>query len=176
MSFGLGMKQARVCFLAAALAIVIVAPGCENAPWNEPPKPQAPIIVPVAPTPPPNPNKTLLGTWQASYPGRPLRVVVSNDQLIRGTNYIATLADHTVDIPAGSVVFKGKPDRNVPNLVVGKQACADRGYTNMRWLDATITVVDVNTLQEQLMHPNECKGYPRKWTRVVNAPVVASPD
>jgi hypothetical protein len=176
MSFGWGMKLASNLSLAAALTIILLAAGCESGPWSQQPKPQAPIIVPVAPTPPPNPNKTLLGTWQASYPGRPLRVVVSNDQLILGTNYLATLADHTRDIPAGSIVFKGKPDRNVPNLVVGKQACADSGYTNVRWIDATITVVDVNTLQEQLTHPGECKGYPRKWIRVVNGPIPTSSD
>jgi hypothetical protein len=176
MRSGLRMKLARNCGLAGALAIALLAAACANAPWNQPPKPQAPIIVPVAPTPPPNPNKTLLGTWQASYPGHPLRVVVSNDQLILGTNYLATLADQTRDIPAGSIVFKGKPDRNVPNLVVGKQACADAGYTNVRWIDATITVVDLNTLQEQLVHPSECRGYPRKWIRVVNGPVPTSSD
>ncbi len=176
MSFRLGIKLVRRRGMVAVLAIMVLVAGCENAPWNQPPKPQAPIIVPVAPTPPPNPNKTLLGTWQASYPGRALRVVVSNDELIRGTNYIATLVDHTTDIPAGSVVYRGKPDRNVPNLVVGRQACADSGYTNVRWIDATITVVDVNTLQEQLLHPGECKGYPRKWTRVVNGPVANAPD
>ena len=160
-----------------ALIFFVALAGCTTGPWAPEPKPSPIVYVPVAPTPPPAPNKTLLGTWSAVYPGKPLQVVVSNDQLILGTNYIATLVDHTANIPAGSVVFKGKPDRNVGTLVVGKQACADYGYTNVRWIEATITVVDTNTLKEQLLHPGECRGYPTKWIRVMNrASSAASAD
>jgi hypothetical protein len=156
-------RNALAARKVVAFAILLGLAGCTTGPWAPPPpKPPEVIYVPVAPTAPPAPNRTLLGTWTARYPGHPLQVVVSNDQLIRGTNYIATLVDHTVDIPAGSVVFRGKPDRNVPTLVIGKQACADAGYTNVRWIDATITVVDVNTLKEQLVHPSECHGYPTR--------------
>ncbi|HUA32196.1 MAG TPA: hypothetical protein VMA09_01220 [Candidatus Binataceae bacterium] len=163
-------RRAMLALELGALIFLGSLTGCTTGPWA-PDKPNPPqvVYVPVAPTPPPNPNKTLLGTWSAVYPGRPLQVVVSNDQLIRGTNYIATLVDHTPNIPAGSVVFRGKPDRNVATLVVGKQACADSGYTNVRWIDATIMVVDTNTLKEQLVHPGECRGYPTKWIRVVNS-------
>lgn len=162
---------------AIALAILLGLAGCTTGPWAPPPpKPPEVIYVPVAPTPPPAPNRTLLGTWAARYPGRQLQVVVSNDQLIRGTNYIVTLVDHTPNIPAGSVVFRGKPDRNVATLVIGKQACADYGYTNVRWIEATLTVVDPNTVTEQLLHPGECKGYPTKWTRVATAQTAPPAD
>lgn len=163
-------RRATLALRLGALAFLASLGGCTTGPWApDQPKPLPTLYVPVAPTAPPAPNRTLLGTWSAVYPGQPLQVVISNDQLIRGTNYIATLADHTKNIPAGSVVFKGTPDRNVATLVIGKQACADHGYTNVRWIDATITVVDPNTLKEQLLHPGECKGYPTKWVRVVNS-------
>jgi hypothetical protein len=169
-----GQDSSRLCCITAGgmavmSAMVLALAGCTTGPWApSPPRPPEVIYVPVAPTAPPAPNKTLLGRWSAIYPGRPLQVVITNDQLIRGTNYIMTLADHTRDIPAGAVVFKGKPDRSVNTLVIGQQACADSGYTNVRWVDATITVVDENTLKEQLVHPNECRGYPTKWLRVAN--------
>jgi hypothetical protein len=149
--------------------MIVALAGCTTGPWApSPPRPPEVVYVPVAPTAPPNPNKTLLGTWTAVYPGKPLNVVISNNELILGTNYVVTLADHTRDIPAGSIVFKGKPDRNVPTLVVGQQACADNGYTNVRWIDATITVVSENSMKEQLVHPGECRGYPTRWDRVLN--------
>jgi hypothetical protein len=178
MSLGNGLRPHRGrAAIVLVYACAMLLAGCTTGPWApSPPPPPMTLYIPVAPTAPPSLNKTLLGTWSAIYPGRTLQVVISNDQLILGTNYVVSLADHTRDIPAGAVVFRGKPDRNVPTLVVGKQACADSGYTNVRWIDATITVVDENTLKEQLVHPGECKGYPTKWVRVVNGASNAATD
>jgi hypothetical protein len=148
-----------------ALALSLMAYSC--APQQPPPPPSPPPPRP-APTPsgPPNYAHRLAGTWYASYPGDPLKVNITLDHWMRGVNYVATLVDGNPDMPAGTVGWRGKPDRNVINLVLGVQLCAEPGHVRVTSENVTIHVTDADHFTENLLRRGACKGFPVNWVRV----------
>jgi hypothetical protein len=135
-----------------------------------PPPPPPMFVLPAQPVTVANLNQQILGQWSASYPGGPFRVVIQNDPLLGGTNYIATLMDGGYgSFHPGSIVFKGTPDQVVPNLVVGTQKCPDPGYASPVDVSMTITVVDANNFTEDLIQKGACVGFPVRFTRVAAA-------
>jgi hypothetical protein len=112
-------------------------------------------------------NQQLLGEWSATYPGGPFRVVIQDDPLIGGTNYVATLADGGYGtFHAGSVVFRATPDQVVPNLAVGTQTCPDPGHISPISVSMTITAINSNNFTEDLVLKATCPGFPVRFTRI----------
>ena len=155
----------------ALLALYACAPnsgvGATPAP---PPALTAMSGLPAQPVAVPNLNQQILGQWSATYPSGPFRVVIQNDPLLGGTNYIATLMDGGYGtFHPGAIVFKATPDQVVPNLVVGTQKCPDPGYISPVDVSMTITVVDANNFTEELVQKNACVGFPVRFTRVASS-------
>lgn len=156
--------------LAIAMACLIVSCASESFQQNPPEMPTAPPA-PIQPPPPPlNMARLLNGDWNATYSGGPLRVVIGLDQMLLGRNYVATLVDANKDIPAGQVIWRGKPDPNVPGLVLADQICADSGFLSARTVKARILVQDPSHFTEELVNPKDCRGYPVRYTRIGPAP------
>ena len=132
--------------------------------------PQAPIVPPQPPPAPINEARLLNGSWLATYPGGPLRVVISLDPMLRGRNYVATLVDGSKTIPAGQVIWSGILDPNVAGLVLADQVCADNGFVQARMVKARILVRDPSHFLEELVDPKECHGFPVRYARVGPAP------
>ena len=76
--------------------------------------PAPPPVPPQPPPPPMNVARLLNGNWMATYPGGPLRVVITLDPMLRGRNYVATLVDGNKTLPPGQVVWRGTVDQYVP--------------------------------------------------------------
>jgi len=164
----------------AALAILFacVTSSCNSQSFQQsgPSMPVAPPAPAQPPPPPMNVARLLNGSWMATYPGGPLRVVVGLDQMLRGRNYIATLVDGNKNIPAGQVVWKGVLDQNVPGIVLADQICAEHGFLAARWVKARIIVSDASNFREELVNPNDCHGFPVTFTRVGPAPTAPVKD
>jgi len=168
----------RATALAAILFSCLIA-SCNSQSFQyspEPPNPPAPIVPPQPPPPPLNQARLLNGNWTATYPGGPLRVVISLDPMLRGRNYVATLVDPSNTIPAGQVIWRGNLDPNVPGLVLADQVCADNGFVQARTVKARILVGDPSTFTEELVNPKECRGFPVTYTRVGPAPTAPPRD
>jgi hypothetical protein len=165
----------------AALAILFacIAASCNSQSFQQSPGLSMPVPppAPVQPPPPPmNVARLLNGNWMATYPGGPLRVVIGLDQMLRGRNYIATLIDGNKSIPAGQIVWRGTLDQNAPGIVKADQICADHGFLQARWVKARIIVSDASNFREELVNPNDCHGFPVKFTRVGPAPTAPVKD
>jgi hypothetical protein len=158
----------RIAPSAAACAFILMFAGCDMLPGSTPP-PQQTIYVPVEAPAPQTANRTLLGAWRTTFKNGPTNVVVTNDERLRGANYIASAVDSSTNVPSGATVFKGSPDPNVPNLVVGRQMCPSAGYLTVRTVDATLTVNVDGSLTEDLKHAGECPGFPITWTRTASS-------
>jgi hypothetical protein len=158
-----------VCLVLMALSACASNSGSEATPA---PTPLAPMAgLPAQPPVITNLNQQIVGNWSASYPGGPYRVTIQTDPLLGRTNYIATLIDGGYGtFSPGSIVFKATPDGVVPNLVTGTQKCPDPGYAGPFDVSMTITVVDANNLNEDLVQKGACKGYPVKFTRTAASP------
>lgn len=158
--------RSRPPMLALLLACVLAACNSQSFQQSSGPTMPTPPPVPVQPPPPPfNPATQLDGNWFATYPGGPLRVVISLDPMLRGRNYVATLVDGNQDFPPGQVLWRGHPDPNVPGLVLADQVCANRGLTAVRTVKVRIVVADVDHMREELVNPKDCAGFPVKYTR-----------
>jgi hypothetical protein len=145
------------------LALVAMIWSCAEQPPPPLPPPPPP---PPAPAGPPNYAKGLVGTWYASYPGGPLKATIVLDHYFRGTNYIATLVDGNKDMPPGTVAWRGTPDRNVRDLVVGEQLCAEAGHVRVTSVKVTMQVADIDHFTESLAPGASCRGFPVTWVRV----------
>ena len=155
-----------LCPLAILLACLVAACNSQSFQQSSGPSMPVPPPAPVQPPAPPfNPARQINGNWYATYPGGPLRVVIGLDQLIRGRNYVATLVDGNKDVPAGQVMWRGRVDRNVPNLVLADQVCASPGYLSVRTVKARLIVADLNHMSEELVDRQSCGGFPVKYTR-----------
>jgi hypothetical protein len=162
--------------VATLLACVISSCNSQSFQYAQPQLPTPPPA-PVQPPPPPmNVARLLNGNWMATYPGGPLRVVVGLDKMLRGRNYVATLVDGNKSIPAGQVVWKGTLDPNVTGIVKADQICADHGFLQARWVKARIVVSDASNFREELVNPDDCTGFPVKFTRVGPAPTAPVKD
>ncbi len=161
-----GIARIWTSALAASVAVALALIAWSCAP-QKPPPPPPPKPTP-APTPsgPPNYAHGLVGTWYASYPGGPLKVNITLDHWMRGVNYVATLIDGNQDMPPGTVAWRGKPDRNVLNLVIGQQLCAEAGHVRVTSADVTMQVTDADHFTENLVRRGACKGYPVNWVRI----------
>jgi hypothetical protein len=172
-----GPRRAALVALAIVLAGVISA--CNSQSFQYAASEAVPVVprAPVQPPPPPmNVARLLNGNWMATYPGGPLRVVIGLDPMQRGRNYIATLVDGNKSIPPGQIVWKGTLDQGAPGLVQADQICADHGFLQARWVKARILVSDASNFSEVLVTPNECAGFPVKFTRVGPAPTAPIKD
>jgi hypothetical protein len=161
-----GRRRAGVAasLVAACAALALVAYSC--APQQPPPPPPPPPRPAPTPSGPPNYAHALVGTWYASYPGGPLKVNITLDHWMRGVNYVATLVDGNQDMPPGTVAWRGKPDTNVLNLVVGEQLCAEAGHVRVTSQNVTMQVADTDHFTENLVRRGSCQGYPVNWVRV----------
>lgn len=162
----LNSRRHALTTLAILLGCLVAA--CNSQSFQESNGPSMPALPPAPvqpPAPPINPARQLDGTWFATYPGGPLRVVIGLDPMLMGRNYVATLVDGNKDVPAGQVVWRGTVDRNVPNLVLADQVCASRGLGSVRTVKARIIVNDPDHLTEELVTPKACGGFPVKYTR-----------
>ena len=161
----------KLSMVAILFAFILSACSSESfkptGPYPMPTPPPAPAQAPAAPS---NPARFLDGTWLATYPGGPLRVIINLDEMLRGRNYVATLVDGSKDIPAGQVVWRGTPDPNVPGLVTATQICAAKGFVSARWVDVRLLVADRDHFREELVNPKDCPGFPVKFTRAGPAP------
>jgi len=163
----------RAALAAAAILLACVTSSCGSQSFQPSSGLSMPVPppAPVQPPPPPmNVARLLNGNWMATYPGGPLRVVVGLDPMLRGRNYVATLVDGNKNIPPGQVVWKGTLDQHVPGIVVADQICAEHGFQQARWVKARIIVKDASNFREELVNPNDCGGFPVKFTRVGPAP------
>jgi hypothetical protein len=161
---------------ALLLACAISSCNSQSFQYAQPTNPTPPPT-PVQPPPPPmNVARLLNGNWMATYPGGPLRVVIGLDPMLRGRNYVATLVDGNKSIPAGQVVWKGTLDQYAPGIVKADQICADHGFLQARWVNARIIVSDASNFREELVNPNDCHGFPVKFTRVGPAPTAPVKD
>ncbi len=154
--------QFPTAFAALLLACVVWA-CAQQQPPPRPPSPPPPAPVPAGP---PNYAKGLVGTWYASYPEGPLKATIVLDNRLRGINYVATLVDGNKDMPPGTVAWRGKPDPNVLNLVVGEQLCAEAGHVRVTSVNIMIQVPDADRFTESLSRGGSCRGFPVKWVRV----------
>ena len=119
-----------------ALVLACVTSSCNSQSFQQSSGPAMPGPPPVPPQPPPPPMnvaRLLNGNWMATYPGGPLRVVITLDQMLRGRNYVATLVDGNKTLPPGQVVWRGTLDQYVPGIVQAKQIM--RGVMDSRWRD-----------------------------------------
>src|SRR5271155_3816562 len=147
----------------AALAVLLacVSSSCNSQSFQYAPEPAMPTPPPVPPQPPPPPMnvaRLLNGNWMATYPGGPLRVVITLDPMLRGRNYVATLADGNKILPPGQVVWRGTVDQSVPGIVHAKQICADQGLALARQVPVRIVVSDASHFREELVNPSDCRG------------------
>ncbi len=138
--------------------------------------PGPPPVPPQPPPPPMNVARLLNGNWMATYPGGPLRVVITLDPMLRGRNYVATLADGNKTLPPGQVVWRGTVDQSVPGIVHAKQICADQGLALARQVPVRIVVSDASHFREELVNPSDCRGFPVQFTRVGPAPTAPIKD
>jgi hypothetical protein len=166
---------------AAALAILLasVTSSCNSQSFQQSSGPAMPTLPPAPPQPPPPPMnvaRLLNGNWMATYPGGPLRVVIGLDPMLRGRNYVATLVDGNKNIPPGQVVWKGTLDQYVSGIVNANQICAEHGFQQARWVSARIVVSNASNFREELVNPNDCHGFPVKFTRVGPAPTAPVKD
>ncbi len=166
---------------AASLAIVIacLTSSCNSQSFQQSSGPSMPTAppAPVQPPPPPmNVARLLNGNWMATYAGGPLRVVVGLDPMLRGRNYVATLVDGNKNIPPGQAVWKGRLDPQVPGIVLADQICAEHGFIQARWVKARVVVSDASNFRVVLVNPNDCHGFPVKFTRVGPAPTAPIKD
>jgi hypothetical protein len=162
-----------------AMLFACVAAACNSQSFQYAASESMPVVppTPVQPPPPPlNVARLLNGNWMATYPGGPLRVVIGLDQMLRGRNYIATLVDGNKNIPPGQVVWKGRLDPNVPGIVIADQICAEHGFLQARWVQARIIVSDPSNFRVELVNPNDCHGFPVKFTRVGPPPTTPVKD
>jgi hypothetical protein len=165
----------------AALTILFacVTSSCNSQSFQYAASESVPVVPPTPPQPPPPPMnvaRLLNGNWMATYPGGPLRVVIGLDSMLRGRNYVATLVDGNKSIPPGQVVWKGTLDPNVAGIVVADQVCAEHGFLQARWVKARIIVSDASNFREELVNPNDCHGFPVKFTRIGPAPTAPVKD
>ena len=165
----------------AVLAIVLacVTSSCNSQSFQYAASESTPVEMPYAPQAPPPPMnvaRLLNGNWMATYPGGPLRVVIALDPMLRGRNYVATLVDGNKTLPPGQVVWRGTLDQYVPGIVQAKQLCADNGLPLSRQVSVRIVVSDASNFREELVHPNDCHGYPVTYTRVGPAPTAPVKD
>ena len=166
---------------ASAIVAIVFAclfAGCDSQSFQYAPEssPPAPIVPPQAPPAPLNEARMLNGNWMATYPGGPLRVVISLDPMLLGRNYVATLVDGSKTIPAGQVIWRGILDPNVPGLVLADQVCADNGFVQARMVKARILVRDPSHFTEDLVNPKDCHGFPVNYVRVGPAPTAPQRD
>ncbi|HVN64912.1 MAG TPA: hypothetical protein VMT58_09765 [Candidatus Binataceae bacterium] len=91
-------------------------------------------------------------------------------QVVLCCSYIATLLDGNQYIPAGQVTWTGSPDPHIGTVLKANQICADPGFIRARTVKARITIQDVNHFTEELVNPNECIGFPVKFTRMTRRP------
>ena len=162
-----------------AMLFACLAAACNSQSFQYAASESMPVVppTPVQPPPPPlNVARLLNGNWMATYPGGPLRVVIGLDQMLRGRNYIATLVDGNKNIPPGQVVWKGRLDPNVPGIVIADQICAEHGFLQARWVQARIIVSDPSNFRVELVNPNDCHGFPVKFTRVGPPPTTPVKD
>src|SRR5271163_1981138 len=134
-------STAAVTSLTLLLAWVVSS--CSSPSFQQSSGPAMPTPPPVPPQPPPPPlnvARLLNGNWMATYPGGPLRVVITLDPMLRGRNYVATLADGNKTLPPGQVVWRGTVDHAVPGIVQAKQICADQGLALARQVPVRIVV------------------------------------
>ena len=103
-------------------------------------------------------------------------MVIGLDPMLRGRNYVATLVDGNKDIPPGQVVWRGTLDQSVPGIVHADQICAEHGFRQARKVEARIIVSDASNFREELVNPNDCGGFPVKFTRVGPAPTAPVRD
>ncbi|MGH7812476.1 MAG: hypothetical protein ACREQI_00535 [Candidatus Binataceae bacterium] len=160
--------MSRLNFAIAALALAGAVTACNSQSFQRtrtlPAPPQPAYYQP--PRPPANPARRLEGTWSATYPGGPLRVVIGLDPRILGRNYVATLVTGNQSLPAGQVTWRGVPDPHIPGLVLATQVCASQGFLQEKWIKARIVVKDRSHFTEQLVRPQDCTGFPVRWTRI----------
>jgi len=167
---------AAVAVLALSFACVTSSCNSQSFQQSGPSMPVEMPYAPQAPPPPMNVARLLNGNWMATYPGGPLRVVIGLDQMLRGRNYVATLVDGNKTLPPGQVVWRGTLDQYVPGIVQAKQLCADNGLPLSRQVPVRIVVSDASNFREELVHPNDCHGYPVTYTRVGPAPTAPIKD
>ena len=163
----------RAALAALTILLACATSSCNSQSFQQSSGPSMPTLppAPVQPPPPPmNVARLLNGNWMATYPGGPLRVVIGLDPMLRGRNYVATLVDGNKSIPPGNVVWKGTLDHHVPGIVIADQICAEHGFLQARWVKVRILVSDASNFREELVNPNDCGGFPVKFTRVGPAP------
>ena len=156
-----------------ALVFACVTSSCNSQSFQQssgPTMPGPPPVPPQAPAPPMNVARLLNGNWMATYPGGPLRVVITLDPMLRGRNYVATLIDGNKTLPPGQVMWRGTLDQYAPGIVQAKQLCADSGLPLSRQVPVRIVVSDASNFREELVNPKDCHGYPVTYTRVGPAP------
>ena len=165
--------------VAIALLLACAASSCNSQSFQQSQGPSMPSLPPVPEQAPPQPinvARLLNGSWMATYPGGPLRVVIGLDQMLRGRNYVATLVDGNKSIPPGQVVWKGRLDPNVPGIVIVDQICAEHGFLQARWVQARLLVHDPSNFREELVNPTDCHGFPVKFTRIGPPPTSVVTD
>jgi hypothetical protein len=169
----------HAAFVSLAILLACVTSSCNSQSFQQSSGPSMPTSppAPVQPPPPPmNVARLLNGNWMATYPGGPLRVVITLDPMLRGRNYVATLVDGNKTLPPGQVVWRGTVDPYVPGIVRAKQICADNGLPLARWVPARIVVSDASHFREELVVPGACHGFPVTYTRVGPAPTAPIKD
>jgi hypothetical protein len=165
--------------VSLAILLACVTSSCNSQSFQQSSRPQMPGPPPVPPQPPAPPMnvaRLLNGNWMATYPGGPLRVVITLDPMLRGRNYVATLVDGNKVLPPGQVVWRGTVDQYVPGIVRAKQICADSGLPLARQVPARIIVSDASHFREELVNPGDCHGFPVQYTRVGPAPTAPIKD
>ena len=174
-------SRTSTAVVVASMAILLAcaASSCNSQSFQYAASESTPVEMPYAPQAPPPPMnvaRLLNGNWMATYPGGPLRVVIALDPMLRGRNYVATLVDGNKTLPPGQVVWRGTLDQYVPGIVQAKQLCADNGLPLSRQVPVRIVVSDASNFREELVHPNDCHGYPVTYTRVGPAPTAPVKD
>ncbi len=162
-----------------AMLFACAAAACNSQSFQYAASESMPVVPPTpvqAPPPPMNVARLLNGNWMATYPGGPLRVVITLDPMLRGRNYVATLVDGNKTLPAGEVVWRGRLDQNVTGIVNAKQLCADNGLPLARQVPVRILVSDASHFSEELVNPGDCHGFPVKYTRVGPPPTAPVKD
>lgn len=169
----------RVALAALTILLACATAACNSQSFQQSAGPSMPTLPPAPvqpPAPPMNVARLLNGNWMATYPGGPVRVVIGLDPMLRGRNYVATMVDGNKNIPPGQAVWRGTLDQQVPTIVVADQICAEHGFQQARWVKARIVVNDASNFREELVNPNDCAGFPVKFTRVGPAPTAPVKD
>src|ERR1700722_19198624 len=166
-----------IVLLAILLAYVTSSCNSQSFQQSTGPSLPPPPPVPAQPLAPPmNVARLLNGNWMATYPGGPLRVVITLDPMLRGRNYIATLIDGNKTLPPGQVMWRGTVDQYAPGIVRAKQICADSGLPLARQVPVRIVVSDASHFVEELVNKGDCHGFPVTFTRVGPAPTAPIKD